>query len=378
MYISSFKAVNWRNLKETEIKPAKGVNVIYGENAQGKTNLVEGIYAFSGEKSFRNATDREQKEFNSEFAKLNIEFRSHRRKQTAEIVIEQKKSAKLNGVAIKTATELSTQCHIIVFSPDLLQVIKEGPKERRNFLNTGICGVYLNYSGHYRKYNRLLMQRNALLKEIRKNTSLAPLLDEYDKMLSIYGSHLIKTRKRYIKKLMQYMPEIYCDLTKKRETIDLRYVLNGVETDEDSALLTALKNNREQDILSGSTSVGPHRDDIEFIINGVNAKNYGSQGQQRSAVLAVKLAEAEIIKEICGEQPIAILDDVMSELDHHRQDYILNHIKKWQVFITCCDPSTVKRLKNGKLFKVEKGVITEETVEKNAESERKNVSASRK
>lgn len=364
MYITSFKAINWRNLKSTEILPSRGVNVIYGENAQGKTNLIEGIYAFSGEKSFRNAKDCEQKEFSSDFARLDIEFRSHRRRQTAQIVIEQNKKAKLNGVELKSATELSEQCHIIVFSPDLLQVIKEGPKERRNFLNTGISGVYYGYSAHYRKYNRLLAQRNALLKEIRKNPQLNVLLDDYDKMLSIYGSHLIKTRKRYIKKLMMYMPDIYCALTEKREKIELKYVLNGVENDSEEALRKALTENREQDILNGSTSIGPHRDDIEFIINGVNAKIYGSQGQQRSAVIAVKLAEAEIIKEICGEQPIALLDDVMSELDHHRQNYILNHIKKWQVFITCCDPATVKRLKNGKLFKMEKGVITEEILQK--------------
>lgn len=357
MYIKSYEVKNYRNLKDKKITPSKEINIICGENAQGKTNLIEGIYLFSGLKSFRGAKDSELVGFGKQKAKLNISFYSHSREQKAEIEIEQHRKLSLNGSNLKSPTEIAEQCHIIVFSPDLLSIIKEGPELRRRFLNNGISAMYPIYSENLKKYNRLLAQRNNLLKQIKKNPQYKELLEEYDIALAKFGAHIVTTRKRYISRLMQYLPKIFHDFTQSRENIDIDYICqdyNGSEED----LKNKLFESRENDILLGSTGIGPHRDDIEFLINGISAKSFGSQGQQRSVIIAVKLAEAEMLKEICGEQPIALLDDVMSELDEKRQDYILNHIKNWQVFITCCDHATIERLEKGKVFYVKDGKVT--------------------
>lgn len=356
MYIKKYKFINYRNLKDKEITPAKGINIICGENAQGKTNLIEGIYLFSGERSFRGSKDSELIGFEKETAKLKICFYSHEREQEAEIEIEQHRKISLNGVNLKSPTEIGEQCHIVVFSPDLLSIIKESPEDRRRFLNSGIGSMYPLYSEHLKKYNRILAQRNNLLKQIKKSPNLADLVEEYDIALAKFGAYIVNTRRRYILRLMQYLPTIFEEFTDSREKIDIEYICHGYDGSEDG-LLQRLKKNRENDILFGTTSVGPHRDDIEFLINGISAKNFGSQGQQRSVIIAVKLAEAEMLKEICGEQPVALLDDVMSELDEKRQDYILNHIKNWQVFITCCDSATIERLKKGKVFHVNGGKV---------------------
>lgn len=356
MYIKKYKFINYRNLIDKEITPSKETNIICGENAQGKTNLIEGIYLFSGQRSFRGSKDSELVSFSKEQAKLKITFFSHDREQEAEILIDQHRKITLNGVPLKSASEISEQCHIVVFSPDLLSIIKESPEGRRRFLNGGIGAMYPIYSENLKKYNRILAQRNNLLKQIKKTPEYKDLIEEYDVALSRFGAYIANTRRRYILRLMQYLPTIFEEFTNSREKIDIEYVCQGYDGSEEG-LFKKLKQNRENDILFGTTSVGPHRDDIEFLINGISAKNFGSQGQQRSVIIAVKLAEAEMLKEICGEQPVALLDDVMSELDETRQDYILNHIKSWQVFITCCDSATIERLKKGKVFKVNGGKV---------------------
>lgn len=357
MYIKKYKFINYRNLIDKEITLSKGINIICGENAQGKTNLIEGIYLFSGQRSFRGSKDSELVSFLKDKAKLKIYFQSHEREQEAEIEIDQHRKISLNGIPLKSASEIGEQCHIVVFSPDLLSVIKESPEGRRKFLNSGISAMYPLYSENLKKYNRILAQRNNLLKQIKKSPHYIDLIEEYDIALSRFGAHIVNTRRRYINRLMQYLPSIFEDFTSSREKIEIEYICQGYNGSEEN-LLERLKENRDNDIMFGTTSVGPHRDDIEFLINGVSAKSYGSQGQQRSTIIAVKLAEAEMLKEICGEQPIALLDDVMSELDERRQDYILNHIKNWQVFITCCDSATIERLKKGKVFHVIGGKVT--------------------
>lgn len=356
MYIKKYKFINYRNLNSKEITPAKGINIICGENAQGKTNLIEGIYLFSGERSFRGSKDSELVGFGKGVSKLKLNFFSHEREQEAEIEIEQHRKITLNGVPLRSPSEISEQCHIVVFSPDLLSIVKESPEDRRKFLNNGISAMYPLYSEHLKKYGRLLAQRNNLLKQVKKMPDYKGMIEEYDIALARFGAHIVNTRCRYILRLMQYLPTIFEEFTDSREKIDIEYICQGYDGSEEG-LLKKLKLNRDNDILFGTTSVGPHRDDIEFLINGKSAKNFGSQGQQRSVIIAVKLAEAEMLKEICGEQPVALLDDVMSELDERRQDYILNHIKNWQVFITCCDSATIERLKKGKVFHVSGGKV---------------------
>ncbi len=359
MIVERFFCENFRNLKNIEIEPCPNINLIYGQNAQGKTNLLEGLWLFTGLRSFRGTKDAELKSIDcgeNDRTKLGLRFFGGERHQEAEILIEKKRKAFLNGVELKKSAELSEHCHAIIFSPDDLTVIKEGPQERRRFLNTAICEVYPAYSELLKKYNRVLQQRNSLLKDLRYRDTMYTFLEDYEKVLASYGAKIIYTRKRYLEKISKYLPEIYNGLSGRREEIFMRYETAAEDTEE--AIFEIFKKNRAEDILNGSTSVGPHRDDLSFTVNGLDVRKFGSQGQQRSVILSLKLSEAEMLKNVSGEQPIALLDDVMSELDPLRQDYILNHIKNWQVFVTLCDPFSIKRLKAGRTFHVEKGTVT--------------------
>ena len=241
-------------------------------------------------------------------------------------------------------------------------MIKDGPDERRRFADGALCQIKSGYRNILKEYNKALAQRNSLLKDIAFNSSLSDMLYIWDKSFAKYGAKIIYQRQKYIEALTPYAKEIFNGLSNGREDIDL--VLTGafdyknLTLDEiENKLMIALQNNRQADMIMKITTIGPHRDDIEILINGNSARKYGSQGQQRSCVLALKLAEASLLREKTQDEPVALLDDVMSELDEGRQDYILNHIKDWQVFITCCDPASVLRLKQGKTFHINDGKL---------------------
>ena len=358
MKITSLKINNFRNIDNIEIIPTEEINIIHGENAQGKTNIIEALWLFTGAKSFRGAKDKELIKFQEEKSKLFLSFYAEERNQEAEIEIENKRKASLNGIKLSSASKLSEGIKAIVFSPEHLSLIKDGPEERRKFLNIAISQLYPHYGDILRKYYRTLKQRNAILKDVKYNSSVLDFLYEYDFALATFAESIIKMRKKYIERIKEYIPEIYSGLTENKESLKIEYKISQDVCLRDE-IIEKLKEKREEDIILGTTSVGPHKDDLIFYINNIEARSFGSQGQQRSIVLALKMAEAELLKEITGEQPVALLDDVMSELDPKRQDYLLNHIKNWQVFITCCDSSTIERLENGKTFLVEKGKIIE-------------------
>lgn len=361
MFITSLKMQDFRNLQDTEIKPSMDINVIFGENAQGKTNLIEGIWLFSGNKSFRGARDKELITLGREKSRMEIEFFSEEREQTAEIIIDVKRRATLNGVELKSVSSLSESIHSVVFSPEHLSLIKEGPKNRRNFLNTAILGLYPSYADIFKKYVRAMQQRNSILKDIGRYNSLYMFLEDYENILATLGARIISIRKRYLERLREYIPEIYEGISGGTETLSVEYFSEFGDSREE--LLKALEGKRQEDIMNRTTSVGPHRDDIVFKINGLNAKNFGSQGQQRSIVLALKMAEAELINAVTGEKPIILLDDVLSELDEKRQNYLLNNIRDRQVFITCCENSIESKMKKGKSFKIANGRIEEKSVD---------------
>ncbi len=362
MKINSIQIKNYRNIENLKLE-FDDVNIIWGENAQGKTNLIEAIYLFTGSKSFRGAKDSQLVKFNEEQSSLYIEFEGNSREQNAEIIIKNKRKAKLNGISKKSATALGEEIKAVVFSPVHLSMIKDGPAERRKFIDGALCQLKSNYRNLLKEYNRALVQRNTLLKDISVNHEIESMLYVWNHNLAKTGAKIIYQRLKYTEALTPYLKEIFLGLSSGTEEIELKYSstqdyeadINDIE----KKLLTALENSRMQDIMNKTTSEGPHRDDIEVLINGKSARIYGSQGQQRSCVLAIKLAEASLLKEITQLQPIALLDDVMSELDEKRQDYILNHIKDWQVFITCCDKETVLRLKEGKTFHISGGKLTE-------------------
>ena len=360
MKISRIEINNFRNIEKITLEPSEKTNVIYGMNAQGKTNLIEAVWMFSGHKSFRGAHDKELVNFDSGESKLRIEYFGGGLKNDAEIRISDKRNYKINGVELKSSTEMTEESNIIVFSPDQLSIIKDGPSLRRGFLNTAISTIYKTYGENLKKYNRILQQRNAVLKDAKISSYIYDMIVDYDNVLAAYGEKIIFARKRYIERLMEFMPKIFAGLTGEKEIVKCLYKTEGLTEGTAEEIKQKLKENRKEDIINGSTSVGPHRDDLLFTINDIDVRNFGSQGQQRSVMLALKLSEAELMEEISGEKPIALLDDVMSELDPHRQDYILNHIKDWQVFITCCEPSTIERMEGGKTFNIDGGKIVKE------------------
>ncbi len=362
MQVESLKLEHFRNIKEALLEPSPGVNVIYGENAQGKTNLLESLWLFTGCKSFRSRRDKEMVEFEESFAKNEMHFRAFGREQSATLWVDKKRSAMKNGVNLRSPAELIGSFYAVVFVPAHLSLVKDGPAFRRRFLDTALCEIKPNYAKALAKYNHTLVQRNALLKDIMAHPELLDTLDIWDDRLATVGAYIIAERVAYAENLSEKTDSIYRGLSGGKEKITVAYQNNVKAYSADAAevkamLLSLLQEKRRDDLENRITTSGPHRDDLKIEIDGLSARNYGSQGQQRSAALALKLSEAEIIKEKTGEDPVILLDDVLSELDVSRQDYILNHMQDRQVFLTCCDPSNVLRLCGGKSFLVEGGQI---------------------
>ncbi|MEE1503581.1 MAG: DNA replication/repair protein RecF [Acutalibacteraceae bacterium] len=362
MTVNSVKIKNFRNIADLSFTADNGVNVIYGENAQGKTNILESIWLFTGCKSFRGAKDNELIKFGEDFAKINLDFCDNSREKKSEITItDKKKNASLNGVSLRSTAELIGSFYAVIFSPVHLSLIKDGPSARRKFLDTALCQLKPSYAEHLAGYKRALVQRNALLKDLHLNSELYDMLDTWDDQLARYSALVIKERLQYVDLLFDYSKSIYSGISENKESFSVFYSKNICKDisvkDIYLSEIENLKNSRKEDILSKTSTVGPHRDDLEILINNVSARSFGSQGQQRSCALALKLGESEIIKKVTGETPVALLDDVMSELDEKRQDYVLNHINDRQVFLTCCDPSQVLRLCGGKSFLIKGGEI---------------------
>ncbi len=364
MEVNSIELNNFRNISSLFLEADSGVNVIYGENAQGKTNILEAIWLMTGLKSFRVSKDVELIKFNEDIAKLKLKFSDNlREKETQLILADKKKNIFHNGVSLKSTGELVGSFYAVIFSPDHLSLIKNGPSERRKFLDTALCQLKPGYAGALAHYRRALMQRNAILKDLYLNSQLYDILEQWDIQLARYSASVISERIKYIDILSSYSKDIYSGISENKEEISIKYSLSdkfNVNTPLEEIYniqLRSIKESIKDDIITKSTSVGPHRDDIDILINNVSARVFGSQGQQRSCALALKLGEAEIVKKVTGETPVALLDDVMSELDEKRQDYVLNRIKDRQVFLTCCDPSQVLRMCGGKTFLIKGGEL---------------------
>ena len=367
MKVESISFQNYRNLADVTLTPCTGVNIIYGNNAQGKTNLLEGLWLFCGGHSFRTQSYRELIQFGKPFAKLGCAFYGQDRRQTAEIVIEpSKRSVKLNGVEKKTSSSLIERFCAVVFSPENLSLIKRGPSERRSFIDSAICRERLRNALTLQKYNRLLKQRNALLKDIPKNGRLRETLSLWDEQLTSLGAEIVRRRLDFIQMMTERAVVYHKGISRGSEELSLRYVSSfGAEEGDDAAALKAkftekCRANLQAELLTGSTAAGAHRDDIEILINGRNSRFFASPGQQRSAVRSLKLAEASVLRERMGENPVILLDDVLSELDNDRQDYLLNELKGCQVFITCCERSNKEQLNEGKIFYVSEGRVESE------------------
>jgi len=358
MRIEKTQLKNYRNIENIEIEPCDGVNIIYGENAQGKTNILESIYLFTGLKSFRSSKDSELVYFGKERAEIRTEFFSGGRNQSAEIKITDRRRAVLNGVSLPSPTGLMSKFPAALFSPGFLSLIQNGPSERRKFIDSAICQIHPKFAVILSEYTKLLKQRNAVLRNNENYNETKLFLECINESFAAAGEKVYAERKKYLSELLPFVEDIYNGLSSGKEKITFSYLKKG-DSEDRLAFEEILKNHEKADICSGMTLTGPHRDDIDININSVSARNFGSQGQKRSAAIALKLSEAEIIKNMTGENPVILLDDVMSELDASRQDYILNHIEGKQVFITCCDPSAVRILNVGKTFNIINGGIKE-------------------
>lgn len=372
MFVQRLQFENFRNLQDDEIEPCDGINVIYGENAQGKTNLLESLWLFTGGHSFRGAKDIELSRLehgqNAPFCRLQLHFYSQERDQKAELhIVKGKRSSIINGVKKKTGSALIGKVCAVIFSPEHLMLVKAGPSKRRSFIDGAICQIKPSYAKILGVYNRSLLQRNTLLKDMTRHPELADTLVIWNMRLAKLGAQVMAERYRYVERIKDKIVSIYNGISRNREKISLSYQPSVKVKPEQDVLAEEqleilfqqeLVRYENSDIRTGFTAVGPHRDDIEILINDLSAKLYGSQGQQRSVVLAMKLAESEMLAEYTGEKPIVLLDDVMSELDKSRQDYLLNHLHARQVFITCCAPETVNLMETGKRFYVSEGKIT--------------------
>ncbi|MBQ7726783.1 MAG: DNA replication and repair protein RecF, partial [Clostridia bacterium] len=273
-------------------------------------------------------------------------------KHDAALEIKEKKTAFLNDNRLKTAAALAGTFHAVVFSPNDLSLIKDGPAVRRRFLDLAIGQLFPSYIPLLREYLRAVTQRNQLLKSYQYDPSLSVMLEVFEREIAEKGRKIIAFRKKYVAAINTFLPVFYEELSSGKERLDMQYHCVLEEPFEET-----LEKSRKKDMFTGSTSVGPHRDDLLFTINGTDARAFGSQGQKRSVALAVRLAEAHVVERQTGEMPVFLLDDVMSELDPGRQQYILNHIKGIQSFLTCCDPSDTAGLKDGKIFYVENGSV---------------------
>lgn len=360
MKIKQLKLKNYRNYDLLDLEFDSSTNIFYGDNAQGKTNILESIYLCGTTKSHRGTKDRDLIKFGEE--ESHIEAVVEKNEVPFKIDIHLKKNSPkgiaINKMPIRRASELFGIINIVFFSPEDLNIIKNGPSERRRFIDLELAQLDKVYLSDLSNYNRIVNQRNKLLKDSYNRQELLETLDIWDMQLAQYGNKIINRRNLFIYQLNEIAGKVHERLTGGKEFLNISYEPSNGNKD----LEQAIKNNREKDIKMKSTSVGPHRDDICFMTDEVDIRKFGSQGQQRTAALSLKLSEIELVKQVTKDTPILLLDDVLSELDKHRQNYLLDSICDVQTLITCTgvDDFVNHRFSINKMFHVEKGNVTKE------------------
>lgn len=358
MVLERIKITNYRNYSAAEIFPSERLNLFVGDNAQGKTNLLESIYFSSLGKSARTPRDKELIKWGE--AQASVSARISKRAGCDDILIkiDNAKRIAINNMPISRMSELMGVLTTVFFSPDELKIVKDGPGERRRFADIALCQLSKVYFDCLSRYNKILAHRNRLLKDKPTEASI----DLWDMQLVAEGAKVIKTRRGFIKKLNGFAGKIHLDIT-GTEKLELGYEsVEGEDIETITANFTAaLKKSRDRDKHLCVTSAGPQRDDIAISADGTDLRTYGSQGQQRSAALSLKLAEMELLKEHTGEYPVLLLDDVLSELDETRQNKLLSHIKSYQTIITGThlSPDVREKLGKAKEYKVESGNVFE-------------------
>lgn len=333
MIIKSIELSNFRNYEREEFLFHEGTNVLYGDNAQGKTNVLEAIFVGGTTKSHKGSKDADMIQKGKE--ECHIRYFVEKNDRTFRVEIHMKrgktKGIAIDGLPIKSSKELMGLSNIVFFSPEDLSIIKDGPEERRRFMDMELCQLDKTYLYYLTQYKKVLKQRNALLKQIQENRDLISTLEIWDSQLVENGSKIIEMREQFVSRINTIMREKHNNLTGGKEDIRVEYKPNCSINNYAEQLFI----NAERDVYGGTTTVGPHRDDMLFFIGNQEIRVYGSQGQKRTAALSLKMAEIEIVEKTIGEKPILLLDDVLSELDRNRQNYLLENIKGIQTIITC-------------------------------------------
>ena len=357
MIIESIELKNYRNYENLQLELSPGTNIFYGDNAQGQTNILESVYVCCTTKSHKGSKDKEMIRFGEDEAHIKLTVRKQDVPYRIDMHLKKNKAKgiAINGIPIRKASELFGIVNVVFFSPEDLNIIKNGPSERRRFLDSELCQLDKIYLSDLAKYNKILNQRNKLLKDMIYRPDLKETLPIWDEQLLEYGRRIIRRRKTFIDELNEIVYELHRNISGNKETLILKYEPNI----DDAFFQDELNRAKEKDLRYCQTSVGPHRDDMLFDVLGIDIRKYGSQGQQRTSALSLKLAEIELVKKSIHETPVLLLDDVLSELDSNRQNYLLNSIHDIQTIITCTglDEFIRNRFEINKIFKVIDGSI---------------------
>lgn len=358
MIIKSIELADYRNYDSLTMEFCEGTNILYGDNAQGKTNILEAIYVASTTKSHKGSKDKDIVNFDKEEAHIRTYIEKEGVNTRIDMHLRKSKSKgiAIDGQKIKKAADLLGLCNVVFFSPEDLGIIKNGPSERRRFVDMELCQLDNFYLYNLNNYNKIINQRNKLLKDMYMNPQLKETLNIWDMQLVSYGSKIIERRKLFEEQLNKIIYDIHKKLSGGKEELTIKYEPD-VDIDE---FEQKLKYSQDRDIKTKMTSVGPHRDDFCFLVGDTDIRKFGSQGQQRTAALSLKLSEIELVKKITKDTPILLLDDVLSELDSNRQNYLLNSIGDIQTIITCTglEEFVNNRFEIDRVFKVANGEVT--------------------
>lgn len=362
MYISSLSLSGFRNYSAEKIEFSPYTNVIYGDNAQGKTNILEAVYIFSQGRSHRTKSDRELIKFGEDFAKLSLDFHDSERDYSAVIrmVKNGKKNISVNHVQITKLSMLMNYLNVVMFSPEDLDLVKGSPAARRRFIDLSISQLYPRYLTSLIDYHKTLSQKNSLLKTLKfKGVKSDIMLSVWNEQLAIEASKLIEYRREFVRLVDDFASKIQKEIS--QETLKIIYS-PGIRCDETdkSSIFRYLEHNQRREIEFASAQVGIQRDDLHISVNGRDARIYGSQGQQRTAALSMKIAQADYIQSVKGEYPVLLLDDIMSELDIGRRMYLSQKIRDKQVLITSTDTDLIESTQDTKLLHIKNGSVVKE------------------
>ena len=366
MNIQSLTLRDFRNYETAALELSSGVNVFCGENAQGKTNILEAVGLLSTTRLFRSGQKREAIRFGARQAEVEAAFFAEKRDMTIRALIPSAGRVQLtvNGIRQKRLADAAGILRTVLFCPEDLMMIREGAAARRRFIDIALCQLRPNYARYLSEYNKLHENKIRILKDAEEKPSLLDALDDFSLRMSMIGGHIIRYRAYYLRSLMEKAKGIHASISGKEEQLDYRYSTVSTVSDPFASakdigmeLWEHACQHRAAEIAVKSCLSGPHKDDLELLIGGKSAKAFASQGQVRTCALSLKLAEREMFFDDSGEYPVLLLDDVLSELDARRQDFVLNRIENGQVLITCCEPEKLAQVEGGWMFTVRQGTV---------------------